>query len=319
MQMFKNPAPFRIKLQAGAYCHLYDDKLIINDVTTIEEPHLKERLNVVKKGNVFQYLLNIILTSALVIIVLLTSFYIFIPLLFLSIWHLRKLKKQNLPMNQSNCIPLKYVTGMELIKGRLDFNYLLIHINFEKQASMKLLRLYDSRSTMEQVLGLFPQFLNPEIGNDDKKIVKGIKVPFTQKEYYIIEEDTWYFVNANGHNPKRADNYLYYRWISLLFSAFGLFVIAMFVVKTYQNQLSWHLVDTAVLIMLFLLVSIPIKYLSKSIPNQFKSSEIKKVSEKKHYFIISVNTASWWLPLKIILKKKYLSTEEAEYLRNICT
>lgn len=310
MLNYKNPADQSVKLQSGMYCHLYDNKLVINDVTTIEPRHLKTPLNKTIDTKVFQYVLNVILTIALVVVILWTSFFLLMPLFFLSFWHIRKLKQQSLPQNKSNCIPVENIDYIELVKGRLGFNYMNVFIDYNNKKSLKTLRLYDSESTFIQSKKLFEPWIQ-SIKENKKPPTKlsGIDIPLSYNEQYVLEGDFMYYTLALQYDPNKEDRYKYIRWIALFI--FSVFVLAIVIkIVNYSNY-----VDFTVMVFFALLALIPLKYMQKAIPNKFSLETVKFVKEDKKHLVFHIKTKSWFLPLKLKFKKALLSEDLRNHLK----
>jgi hypothetical protein len=316
MQYIKTPAEKRINLQSGMYCHVLDNELVINDVTTVEPRHLDIKLDKINSNNTIQYALNIILTLGLIIFILYTSFFLFLPLFFVSLWHLRKIKQQTIPQNKSNCIPYNNIQKIELEKGKLGFNYLKIYINNNNIQSLKILRLYDSESTFEQAKKILSKWIIPEETNNNKPLkIAGFAIPVSKTENYLFNNEYAYYTQNNVYELNKQDRYTYIRSIAIFV---GLILIASIIAKiNLMINGNPNYIDFIVLLFFAFLFLIPIKYSSKAVPNQFKINSIQKIKTNSKKIILTINDSSWFLPLKIHFKIKHLSKDQSDFLKNI--
>lgn len=316
MQYIKTPAEKRINLQSGMYCHVLENELVINDVTTVEPRHLEVKLDKLNNSNTLQYVLNIVLTLGLIALILYTSFFIFLPLFFVSLWHLRKLKQQTIPHNKSNCIPYKNIENIELEKGKLGFNYLKIYIENNDVQSLKILRLYDSESTFEQAKKL----LNNWIKKDEKKEstplkISGYAIPLSETENYLFNNENAFYTQNNVHELNKQDRYIYIRAIAIFV---GFILIASVIAKiTLMLKSNPNYIDFVVLFFFAFLFLIPIKYSSKAVPNQFNLKSIRKIKTNSKKIILTLKDSSWFLPLKIHFKIKYLTQEQIDFFKKL--
>lgn len=297
------------------YCHVLEDKVIINDVQGVEPRHLKERMDKVSKGNIWGYILNITLTLALFGVVLYTSFYPLLLLVFVSTWHISKLKKQTLPVNQSDCIPLEYIEKAVLSQGTLGFNYLKFFIDYKGVKSMRVLRLYDSESTYQSAFKILSAKLPTEIEQEEKKKISGIAFPIGKKDAYILSDDTLYFVNNNEYDSTRLDSYRFIRWIGAMHFIIILYAVGM---KFYLIQTTpSNFIDYLVLLLFIIFLALPFYYINKALPNKIEVEKILKVTENKKKIILKYITSNWKLPVTTKFDKKHLDKETQEVLRNL--
>lgn len=315
MQYTKTPAEKRINLQSGMYCHVLDNELVINDVTTVEPRHLKINIDKISTSNWLQYILNIILTLGLVSFILITSF-LFLPLIFVSLWHLRKLKQQTIPQNKSNCIPYENIKHIELEKGRLGFNYLKIYINNKGIESLKILRLYDSESTFEQTKKLLKNWLivNQDNFNSPLKIA-GYPIPLSERENYLFNNNFAFYTQNNIYDINKQDRFLYLQSIAIFITIIitaGIFAKINLMANSNPNY-----IDFLVLIFFILLYSIPKKFIQKAVPNQIDLKSIKNIKQNKNEISLYIKDKSWFLPLKITFKKIYLNNNQINFLANL--
>jgi hypothetical protein len=315
MQYIKTPAEKRINLQSGMYCHVLDNELVVNDVTTVEPRHLEIKLDKINSNNTFQYVLNIILTLGLIAFILFTSFFLFLPLFFVSLWHLRKLKQQTIPHNKSNCIPYKNIQKIELEKGKLGFNYLKIYIDNNAIQSLKILRLYDSESTYEQAKKLLNAYIIEEEKNTTPTKIAGYAIPLSETENYLFNNEYAYYTQNNVYELNKQDRYIYIRALAIFV---GLILTASVIAKiSLMFNSNPNYIDFVVLLFFAFLFLIPIKYSSKAVPNQFNIQSIQKIQSSSKKIVLVLKDSGWFLPLKIHFKTKYLTHEQIDFLKNI--
>lgn len=313
MQYKQTPAVNRIKLQAGMYCHLHDNKLIINDVTTLEPSDLIEKLDKSSSTNKFHYVLNIILTLLIFAIAIIFGFYFILLAVFISLWHLRKIKQKKLPENKSNCIPIKYIEKIQFAKGTIGFNYLKVVIKYQDNLSVKTLKLYDSESTLAHAIGLLKDIIPTESDIETHSSISGPKIDLGQKDAYIISDEKLFFTNNLVFEPNRKDDYLYIRWISYIFMGLGVIAILIkinIILVSNSNYIDW-----LVVLMFILLLFIPYKYVQKSRPNIINFNEILEVIEEKKKLVIRYKSKDWITKLKVIIPKEELENEDITYLK----
>ena len=316
MQYTKTPAEKRINLQSGMYCHVLENELVINDVTTVEPRHLEIKLDKLNTNNWLQYLLNIILTIGLIVFILFTSFFLFLPLFFVSLWHLRKLKQQTIPQNKSNCIPFKNIQQIELEKGKLGFNYLKIFINNNGVESLKIIRLYDSESTFEQTKLLLKNWIKENNTDSPEKIkVAGYPISISERENYLFNENFAFYTQNNVYDINKQDRYIYIRSLAIFI---GLIITVSIIAKiSLMMDANSNYIDVLVLLFFTSLYLFPKKFIQKAVPNQINLNTITKIKNSKNEIVLYLKDSSWFLPLKVTFQKKYLNKEQITYLINL--
>lgn len=315
MQYPNTPKNQIINLQSGMYCHITPDKVVINDVQGIEPRHEKVRLEAISKGNKLGYVLNVIFTLSVFTAVLFTSFYPLLLLVFVSIWHIRKLKQQKLPINKSNCIPPEYIEKVTLKKGRLGFNYLTFFIDYKGRKSMKILRLYDSESTYNHACKILKDQFPTEVENEKSIEITGYELPLDERNAYIFKDNELFYTSQKAYDPNRVDAYKYIRWIGVMHFAIILFAVFSKIEIIMNTRSNW--IDYLVVLVLVGFLYLPFYYIKKGLPNRLKVDQITKIFEKDKSLILHYKVQGWPFTLTTKFRKKHLSDETIAFIKSL--
>ncbi len=302
-------------LQSGLYCHIHNDLLVINDREFIENRDLNTDLQSVSKMKIVHIILNAAITFAIIIMTYITGFYPLSLLLFVTIWDLKRVKRQTIPVIKSDCIPLKNIVNGKFISGKLNFNEIdLLIKNEEGKIMMKSLRLYDSKTEIEKAITIL-QIAGIKVENPlDVERTKLINKPFAivneNEKIYFLEEEI--AISKNGIYPEKGE---YVNVNNFMFIATELGLSVMFVAKIYlmfaKGKFLWA--DFFVLIMLFIFITLPLSLFNKSTADIISKKDILNQSieqKKKKIFLVLTLKSGWRMPLT--RKIEFENEEEAK-------
>ncbi len=302
-------------LQSGLYCHIYNDLLVINDREFIEPRDLVMDMNKVSEVKTGKILLNAAITIAILVMTYITGFYPLALLLFLTIWDLKRIKRQTLPLLKSNCMPLKNIKSIQFITGKLGFHELdMLIVNDEGKQMQKTMRLYDSKNEIERALNILNEagfaIENPmDAKNEKLKNAESITINENEKLYLLEKEIV---IAKNNVYPQKAE---YVGVNNFLFFVLMVGILASIAAKTYiiinKGQVLW--VDLLVVFMFLLFLPLPFSLLNRSTSDVLQKDEIlsAKIEKKRKKVFVVVESKSGW---KLTLKRKieFGSEEDAK-------
>ena len=302
-------------LQSGLYCHIYNDLLVINDREFIEPRDLVMDMNKVSEVKTGKILLNAAITIAILVMTYITGFYPLALLLFLTIWDLKRIKRQTLPLLKSNCMPIKNIKSIQFITGKLGFHELdMLIVNDEGKQMQKTMRLYDSKNEIERALNILNEagfaIENPmDAKNEKLKNAESITINENEKLYLLEKEIV---IAKNNVYPQKAE---YVGVNNFLFFVLMVGILASIAAKTYiiinKGQVLW--VDLLVVFMFLLFLPLPFSLLNKSTSDVLQKEEIlsAKIEKKRKKVFEVVESKSVW---KLALKRKieFGSEEDAK-------
>ncbi|MFM7021625.1 MAG: hypothetical protein ACKOXB_01500 [Flavobacteriales bacterium] len=292
-----------ITLQSGLYCHFYKDLVVINDRMMIEERDLGMDLEKTTDNKKLRYGLNILLTMSILTMIIITGFYPLALLVFITIWDLKNIKRQTLPLLVSDCFPVKNITSAKFISGKLGFNHIdLVITNDNGKKMMKILKLYDSKEETMKAIGIFKEmglFKDNTLDFDNTILQnqESFKINDTES-LYLLEKEV--VMSKKNIYPERAE----YVGANNVVFIFTLIVLAGAVaIKSYQILVKekFVLADYIVLALLLLIFQLPFKYFNKSTADIIDRNLIVKiyVTEKKGKATLTIEFKSeWYFPLK---------------------
>jgi hypothetical protein len=302
-------------LQSGLYCHIYKDLLVINDREFIEPRDLVMDMNKVSEVKTGKILLNAAITIAILVMTYITGFYPLALLLFLTIWDLKRIKRQTLPLLKSNCMPLNNIKSIQFITGKLGFHELdMLIVNDEGKQMQKTMRLYDSKNEIERALIILNEagfaIENPmDAKNEKLKNAESITINENEKLYLLEKEIV---IAKNNVYPQKAE---YVGVNNFLFFVLMVGILASIAAKTYiiinKGQVLW--VDLLVVFMFLLFLPLPFSLLNKSTSDVMQKDEIlsaKIEKKRKKIFVVIESKSGWKLPLK--RKVEFGSEEDAK-------
>jgi hypothetical protein len=302
-------------LQSGLYCHIYNDLLVINDREFIEPRDLVMDMNKVSEVKTGKILLNAAITIAILVMTYITGFYPLALLLFLTIWDLKRIKRQTLPLLKSNCMPLNNIKSIQFITGKLGFHELdMLIVNDEGKQMQKTMRLYDSKNEIERALIILNEagfaIENPmDAKNEKLKNAESITINENEKLYLLEKEIV---IAKNNVYPQKAE---YVGVNNFLFFVLMVGILASIAAKTYiiinKGQVLW--VDLLVVFMFLLFLPLPFSLLNKSTSDVMQKDEIlsaKIEKKRKKIFVVIESKSGWKLPLK--RKVEFGSEEDAK-------
>jgi hypothetical protein len=303
-----------LNLQNGYYAHFVEDGIAINDVKTYESRHKISKINESSNVKSLRIALNILCTIVIFTAIYITGFIPLALLMFAVVYDLRSIKRINLPVNKSNFIPFRNIIDVELISGKLGFNYAQINIKDDNdKLSLKTLKLYDSDSTWERAKGLFTHLKVLKPLKKKTKDVSGLElIKIGEGISYGIEDDKLLYIENGKFEIEREDPYKYFRFLT----SFGLFVLIVTISKKASDMVSLHqyeILDFTVLAFFIWMASIPYKLGKRSNANIVKRADIKSIEENKKNVLIKIK--GWGsIPFIIKLNKKYISEETIDQL-----
>ena len=302
-------------LQSGLYCHIYNDLLVINDREFIEPRDLVMDMNKVSEVKTGKILLNAAITIAILVMTYITGFYPLALLLFLTIWDLKRIKRQTLPLLKSNCMPLNNIKSIQFITGKLGFHELdMLIVNDEGKQMQKTMRLYDSKNEIERALIILNEagfaIENPmDAKNEKLKNAESITINENEKLYLLEKEIV---IAKNNVYPQKAE---YVGVNNFLFFVLMVGILASIAAKTYiiinKGQVLW--VDLLVVFMFLLFLPLPFSLLNKSTSDVLQKEEIlsaKIEKKRKKVFVVMESKSGWKLTLK--RKIEFGSEEDAK-------
>ena len=302
-------------LQSGLYCHIYKDLLVINDREFIEPRDLVMDMNKVSEVKTGKILLNAAITIAILVMTYITGFYPLALLLFLTIWDLKRIKRQTLPLLKSNCMPLKNIKSIQFITGKLGFHELdMLIVSDEGKQMQKTMRLYDSKNEIERALNILSEtgftIENPmDAKNEKLKNAESITINENEKLYLLEKEIV---IAKNNVYPQKAE---YVSVNNFLFFVLMVGILASIASKTYiiinKGQVLW--VDLLVVFMFLLFLPLPFSLLNKSTSDVLQKEEIlsaKIEKKRKKVFVVMESKSGWKLTLK--RKIEFGSEEDAK-------
>ena len=302
-------------LQSGLYCHIYNDLLVINDREFIEPRDVVIDMNKVSEVKTVKILLNAAVTIAILVMTYITGFYPLALLLFLTIWDLKRIKRQALPLLKSNCIPHKNIESIKFITGKLGFHELdMLIVNDEGKQMQKTMRLYDSKNEIERALNILNEagftIENPmDAKNEKLKNAEAITINENEKLYLLEKEIV---IAKNNVYPQKAE---YVGVNNFLFFVLIVCIVSSIAAKTFiiidKEQVLW--VDLLVVFMFLLFLPLPFSLLNKSTSDVLQKEEIlsAKIEKKRKKVFVVIESKSGW---KLALKRKieFGSEEDAK-------
>ncbi len=302
-------------LQSGLYCHIYNDLLVINDREFIEPRDIVIDMNKVSEVKKVKIFLNAAVTIAILVMTYITGFYPLALLLFLTIWDLKRIKRQALPLLKSNCVPLKNIESIQFITGKLGFHELdMLVVNDEGKQMQKTMRLYDSKNEIEKALNILNEagftIENPmDAKNEKLKNAESITINENEKLYLLEKEIV---IAKNNVYPQKAE---YVGVNNFLFFVLIVCIVSSIAAKTFiiieKEQVLW--VDLLVVFMFLLFLPLPFSLLNKSTSDVLQKEEIlsaKIEKKRKKVFVLIESKSGWKLPLK--RKVEFRSEEDAK-------
>ena len=290
-------------LQSGLYCHIYNDLLVINDREFIEKRDLVGDLDKINDTKTLKILLNAAVTIAILIMTYVTGFYPLALLLLLTIWDLKRIKRQTLPVLKSDCIPLKNIKKIEFVNGKLGFNELDILVENDKGVQMtKALRLYDSKQETLRALNILEaagfSIENPLDNKGQKLLGKDfVSMNESEKLYFLDEEIV---ISKNDKFPEKAE---YVDANNFIFLVTILGIVGSLAAKIYliigRGTVQW--VDLLVVFMFLLLLPLPFNLLNKSTADIISKADILDAAltkKKKKTILLIQSKGAWKLNLK---------------------
>lgn len=303
-----------LNLQNGNYAHFVEDGIGINDVKTFEPRHRVSKINESVNVKTLRLVLNAVFAVVILVAVYITTFLPLILLMFLVLFDLRNVKRIKLPINKSNFIPFANIVDVEMIAGKLGFNYAYINIKDDNgKLSVKKLPLYDSESTWERAKVLFNhlQVLKP-IKKSTKDTSGLEQIVIGEGISYGIENNELLYIENGKHDLDREDPYKYYRFLT----AIGFLFASSAVINQVYSMLTKHsysLVDFVVLVFFVWITSIPFKLGKKSNANVIRRKDIIEIIDGKSAVLIK--TKGWFMyPFIIKLNKKYITDNTVKQL-----
>lgn len=314
MSLQKIQAKETINLQNGMFCHVTDEFFVIKDQSSLYESDFKPTLDNVKNIKPLRMALNILFSLIVLAFSFYTHFYPLILLLFVSVWDLRQLKRYQLPINQSSCIPIQSIKELRLVKGGMGLNFMDVIIEHNGVLSLCPLKLYDSASTFQQTKTIAEKLGKlTTVHQNEQVVMDGVCFPLNEVDEYILENNKLHYCHKKTFEIHKKDSYLYVRSLSLIFT---FFILYAFGAKVYLmlNQY-FNYVDFTILLALLLLLKLPYYYLQKALPNVIDVTQIKALKEdKKHWILILKQKNSW--NLKVYFRKDKLG-KQVEALKNL--
>lgn len=302
-------------LQSGLYCHIYNDLLVINDRELIEKRDLVIDMNKVSNVKTAKIVLNAAVTVAILVMTYITGFYPLSLLLFLTIWDLKRIKRQTLPLLKNDCIPLKNIESIKFITGKLGFHELdLLIKNDDGQVMQKTIRLYDSKNEIEKALTILNEvgfkIENPlDAKNEKLKNAESIVINEDEKLYFLEKEIV---IAKNNVYPQKAE---FVAVNNFIFFTLMVGILAAIAAKTYiivnKGQVLW--IDLLVVFMFLLFLPLPFSLLNKSTSDALQKDKIlsaKIEKKRKKIFVVIESKSGWKLPLK--RKIEFRNEEDAK-------
>lgn len=303
-----------LNLQSGDYAHFVEDGIAINDVKTFEPRHRLSKINKTFDVKKIRIIVNILFSGLVFAIAFYSGFYPLSLLLFLSLYDLRSLQRLNLPINKSRFIPYENIEEVKLIKGILRFNYAHIIINVSGKKSLKKLKLYDSQSGWERAVVLFSKIGKLNLQKDSEKDISSLKrISVGYGVEYALENDALLLIENGKYNKQREDPFKYFRFIAIT----GVFITlgsAVTKIKKIVEDHEYEIVHYIVVLLFLLVTLIPLKFVTKTKPTEFKKSAVKSFKITSKHFIIVIK--GWkGFPLTIKHDLKYFDKGGVEELK----
>jgi len=303
-----------LNLQNGYYAHFVEDGIAINDVKTYEPRHRISRINDSVNVKSMRFVLNGVFAIAVLAGVYFTGFVPLVLLMFVVLYDLRNIKRITLPMNKSNFIPFKNIIEVEMVAGKLGFNYAYIMIKDDNdKVSQKKLPLYDSESTWERAKVLFTHLgiLKP-LKKKTKDISSLQQIVIGEGITYGIEDDKLLYIENGKHDLEREDPYKYFRFLTTIGLLFTVATIVAKVSKMIAHN-NYEFVDFIVLVFFIWVASIPLKLGKRSNANVIEKKDILEIKDGKKSVLIK--TKGWFLySFTIKLNKNYIAENTVEQL-----
>ncbi|MFZ9848545.1 MAG: hypothetical protein ACO3EE_10395, partial [Flavobacteriales bacterium] len=234
-----------------------------------------------------------------------------------TIWDLKRIKRQTLPLLKSDCMPLKNIKSIKFITGKLGFHELdMLVVNDEGKQMQKTMRLYDSKNEIERALNILNEagftIENPmDAKNEKLKNAEFITINENEK-LYVLEKEI--VIAKNNVYPQKAE---YVEVNNFLFFVLMVGILASIAAKTYiivdKGQVLW--VDLLVVFMFLLFLPLPFSLLNKSTSDVLQKDEIisaKIEKKRKKVFVVIESKSGWKLPLK--RKVEFGNEEDAKKL-----
>jgi len=290
-------------LQSGLYCHIHNDLLVINDREFIEKRDLVIDLDKVNDTKSLKILFNASITIAILVMTYITGFYPMALLLFVTIWDLKRIKRQTLPVLKSDCIPLKNIKKIEFVNGKLGFNELDILIENDKGTQMtKALRLYDSKQETLRALNILEaagfKIENP-LDNKNEKLASKEFVDIGHDEKLFFLDNEIVIAKSNRY-PEKGE---YVDANNFIFLVVTLGILSCIAAKVYlminKHEFLW--IDLLVVFMFLILLPLPFNLLNKSTADTLPKDNILKttlIRKKKKTILLIESKGSWKLNLK---------------------
>jgi hypothetical protein len=260
-------------------------------------------MNKVSEIKTVKILLNAAVTLAILVMTYITGFYPLALLLFLTIWDLKRIKRQSLPLLKSDCIPLKNIKSIKFITGKLGFHELdMLVVNDEGKQMQKTMRLYDSKNEIVRALNILSEagftIENPmDAKNEKLKNAESITINENEKLYLLEKEIV---IAKNNVYPQKAE---YVGVNNFLFFVLMVGIVSSIAAKTFiiieKEQVLW--VDLLVVFMFLLFLPLPFSLLNKSTSDVLQKEEIlsaKIEKKRKRFFVVIESKSGWKLPLK---------------------
>lgn len=290
-------------LQSGLYCHISGDFIVINDRPVVEARDIIVDLEKTSDKKKMRIAINALLTLSIFTMVFITGFYPLALMIFVTIWDLKNIKRQTLPILVGNCIPIKNISSTKFIHGKLGFNQIdLLITNDNGKQMAKVLNLYDSEEEALKAIGILKELgLMTENPLDENRTIL-VDQPFFKinenERLYLLEKE---IVISKNERYMERNEYVGVNNIIFLFVQFML--TASVFIKIYlmidKGEFLWA--DVIVLSLLLLLLPLPLKYFNKSTADLIDKADILKMyteqKKAKTYLVIEFKS-DWILPLK---------------------
>ncbi|MCX6182349.1 MAG: hypothetical protein NT150_10510 [Bacteroidetes bacterium] len=300
-------------LQSGEYCHFYNELVVINDRTLVEKRDLNMDMNKTADYKKLRLAVNVLFTLSILTMVIITGFYPLALLVFVSVWNLKNIKRQNLPTLVSDCFPVKNISSARFIGGKLGFNEIdLTIVNDQGKEMTKVLKLYDSKEETMKAIGIFQHLgLIQDNPLDINKTIlvnqKSFKISATEN-LYVLENEV--VISKKNEYPERGE---FVGINNIIFLFVQLLLTGAICIKTYQTFIKdpLHVADFVVILLLLLLYPLPFKYFNKSTADLIQRKDVLKtyIQEKKGKNTLVIEFKSdWYFPLK----RKILFEDAAE-------
>ena len=304
-----------LNLQNGDYAHFVEDGIAINDVKTFEPRHHINEIHKTSNIKNTRIVLNVVFSTVVFAIAIITGFYPLSLLLFLSLYDLRSVQHINMPINKSHFIPYKNINEVKMIKGMLWFNYAhIIIVDDLGKKSLKKLKLYDSKSGWDRAVVLFNRIGKLNLKQEPVKDISNLKrITVGNGIEYAIDNDTLLLIENGKYNKQREDPFKYFRFVALT----GVLVTlgaAFTKIKKIIEDYEYEMVHYIVVVVFLLLTLIPLKFVRKTKPTHLKRSDVKSFKITEKHFIIFIK--GWkGFSLKVKHDLKYFNKEGIKELK----